>query len=283
MPNYRIPNQSAYPLPASAAWWKGDANGKWGMNDMHRARVGDEWPPQTIPPPDYVDGYFNRYINQGHTYSPSWLTYNDNWVNNTNLSTDSAIVNGYFNAVKFRCTTHDWSLQGIQHGNKTSSGNQNLYYRIGVWEGNDVNILTGAGLMEDTGSVSHVMVGQGWPYNNSDFLLTGSGGLTDGTAVLTQNTWYTVAIVYEASWSGTYCAYSYSGNGQGYYYPGIQQYGAGNLTATNAGGTTSASVYFEQDSYNTHGQGNGWPTLNGNYTANGSTGPISSIKVKCYV
>tara|TARA_B100000029_G_scaffold20789_1_gene21024 strand:- start:419 stop:1270 length:852 start_codon:yes stop_codon:yes gene_type:complete len=282
MPSYRIPNQSAYPLPQNASWWKGNANGKWKMNDMHRARAGDEWPPTTIPPPNYADGYFHRYINQGHHYSPNWLTYNDTWVNQTNLRNQHSIVSGWFNAVRFRCTTHDWTLQGIQHGNKTSSGSQTLYYRIGVWEGNDVNILTGSGLMEDTGSVSHVMNGQGWPYNSSDFLLTGAGGATDGTAVLTQNTWYTVAILYEQSWSGTYCAYSYSGDTGGYYYPGTQQYGTGTLTATNAGGTTTLYPYFEMDAYGTYGQGNGWPTLSGNWQSSGTSGPISSIKIKVW-
>ncbi len=279
MPNYRIPNYTHY---TPAQWWKGDANGKWGMNDMHRAVVGGEWPPTTIPPPDYADGYVFRYINQGHQYPPSYANITDTWNNQANLRYTGGIASGYFNAIKFRCTTHDWSWQGIQHGNKTSSGSQTLYYRIGIWEGDDVNIPTGAGLVEDTGSVNVSLTGSGgYPYDNV-FFLTGAGGLTDGTTVLTQNTWYTVAIVYEQSWSGLYCGYSFNGDGGGYYYPG-SPYG-GTLTATNAGGTTTLYPSFEYNSFSgNYGQGNGWPTLNGNYNSMGSGGPISAIKVKVYV
>ena len=46
MPNYRIPNKSAYALPSN--WWKGDANGVWDINAVQRARKGDEWPPEYI-------------------------------------------------------------------------------------------------------------------------------------------------------------------------------------------------------------------------------------------
>lgn len=280
MPNYRIPNLSYY----SYAGWFGDADGKWKMNDMHKASVGEEWPTTYVAPPNYGEGYFARYT--AYHAAPTWNSYiTEPDVINYGGSFQGAGFTapaGYFNAIKYRCTSHDWTLQAIQHG-AGYGGTSTLHYRIGVWEGNDVNIPTGAGLMSDTGNQSVALAWTGgYPTNSipAPGLYTGAGG-AEGTALLSQNTWYTIAIVYTSSMTQA-SSYGYSGGGQGYIYPGAA-FGSGYFKATNAG-STQTSVYctFESDAYTSYGQGNGWPTLNGNYTSGTTSGPITAIKARVW-
>ena len=258
------------------------------MNAMHRARYGDEWPDTYVAPPNYGEGYFARYT--AYHAAPGWNSYINsgasppqtiNYAGSFQGASQQPTA-GYFNAIKYRCTTNDWTLQAIQHG-AGYGGTSTMHYRIGVWEGNDVNIPTGAGLMSDTGNQSVALAWTGgYPTNSIPVpgLYTGTGG-AEGTAVLTQNLWYTIGIVYTSSMTQAF-SYGYSGGGQGYFHPGAA-WGIGTYSATNAGGTTNISgVSFEANAYGTFGQGNGWPTLVGNYGSGTYSGPMSAIKVKVW-
>jgi len=279
MPDYRIPNATNQPLP-----WAGDADGAlWKPNDIQRAKKGEEWPPAWQAPPNYGDGYFARYT--AYHAAPTWSSYitTPNVINygGNFQSAGFTASAGYFNAIKYRCTSHDWSLQAIQHG-AGYGGTSTLHYRIGVWEGDNVNILTGAGLMSDTGNQSVALAWNSqYPTNSipAPGLYTGAGGV-EGTAVLSQNTWYTIGIVYTSSMTAA-SSYGVNGAGQGYFHGGAS-FGSGSFKATNSGGTTSVYCTFEANPYSSWGQGNGWPTLVGNYSSGLHTGPMSAIKARVW-
>ena len=281
MPNYRIPNQTYAALPANANWWKGDADGVWTINDLQRARAGGEWPPPFEAPPTYADGYTWRTSN--YVFAPYWnyggMTNNIGSANQGGSSAAASTV-GNFNALQMRCITHDWTLQGIQHGYGTGSATGGiLYYRIGVWEGGTVNDeTTGSGLMQDSGNSQMTL--QSNTGAAASVIIPAGASNTDGTAVLTQNTWYTVAIVYTQATTLYRFGYDYSS--------GYSATGLGTFTVTNANNGGSISLYPSMEYANISGRSNspsnGWPTLSsGSYSTYTTADPMSMIKARWYV
>jgi len=267
MPSYRIPNQTAYTLPANASWWKGDADGLWTMNDQQKAEAGGEWPPAFIEPPDYADGYVTRF-NQ-------WLPMVANALSGSGFNAmicnaGAAPQANRYDAICWRCTTHDWTIEKVGVGNALNSGGT-LAFQVAAWSGTTVNSGTP---VFDSGNQS-VNQGYNTSVTNNMFLPT-APSWGESTAVLSQNTWYTVGIRYTQS-MGHQRGYYYHGNGYGYFYnTGL----SGNLSATNNGGTTNLyGVNFESQGISGTA---GSPWTGGSYSAYTHSSPLATLKVKVW-
>lgn len=195
----RIPNSS-------------DASTMWKLNDVYLGRIGDEWPE---PQQTKVRGWLTRFT--GLPSSSSGMS--TNYVNNWGVFTRNQY---YHDRIAIRCTTHDWTLEGVSVG--MGSSTQNAYLQIGVWSGTQVQ-GNGAGTSNivqwnatsgnPTYSIPAGYLGSGINASKSHIVLAGDQGAL-GTAFLSQNTWYVVAV---ANWStgGQYYT-GYTGSGYGSYF-----------------------------------------------------------------
>ena len=248
MPNYIIPNNA-----------NNDANGVWKMNAVQRARVGDEWPDPHVPPPNYVQGYVSRFTgwNSGNlnTYPAN------NMVNNYS----SYPQTNQFNAVTWTCTSHDWTLEYVQHGNGLYVGGW-CYFRVAVWASSQYNTTTP---IIDSGN-QQVYMGYNNSWTNSIMFPT-APSWTASTLRLNQNQPYTIGITYwnnASSQPGVY----YSGLSGG---SGILQPSA-TISTTGVGGTTTITSNWQIASASGTNSG-AWSV--GPMTSSNYNGPIGLLQV----
>ena len=173
MPNFRIPSKGY-----------NNANGIWTPNQVQRARVGDVWPEPFVPPPNYVQGYVSRFT--------GWNSGNLNtYPYNNMVNSHSAYPQtNQFNAVTWTCTSHDWTLEKVQHGNGRNVGGT-VYFRVVVWASTQYNTTTP---IIDSGNQS---VGMGYNQNvTNSYMFPTAPNWGESTLRLTQNQPYTIGITY---------------------------------------------------------------------------------------
>ena len=241
-----------------------DAKGVWNVtrpNQQRNAEYGERWPPTQTFPPNYADGYVARFTGYSSGDTDTQTNAVNNWLRYLGANT--------FNAITVRCTSHDWTLQRFFHGSGMDAYGGAFYARCTVWTGEQVNNGT---VMEDSGNQSYNL---GWQWSPTRAIKLGvAPNYADGTAVLTQNQWYTVGVSYYQTCVAR-CGTWYGGNGYGSSLTSVSM----TCSATDAGGTTTLTSSWEFKTAGYSYLSGQWAT---NDTSSSNQGPIGALQVKVW-